>query len=119
MGTVNFRGGTILLEDRQLVGGVVRIDGATIDSIDPSPTAAMSGNVIDLDGGYLGPGFVDLHVHGGSGADFMDGAEEAFRTACRAHLRHGTTSLLPTTTVARHDQLLTFLELCRRLKPNP
>src|SRR2546421_1751037 len=46
----------------------------------------------------------------------MDGPEEAFRTACRAHARHGTTSLLPTTTVARHDQHLTFLGLCRRFK---
>src|SRR5262245_62015026 len=49
----------------------------------------------------------------------MDGTEEAFRTICRAHARHGTTSLLPTTTVARHDQHLTFLGLCRRLKQDP
>jgi N-acetylglucosamine-6-phosphate deacetylase len=59
---------------------------------------------------------VDLHVHGGAGADFMDGSDEAFRTVCQAHLRHGTTSLLPTTTVARHEQHLDFLERCRRLK---
>src|SRR5262249_6720927 len=49
-------------------------------------------------------------------ADFMDGTPDAFRTVCRAHLRHGTTSLLPTTTVARHEQHLAFLETCRRLK---
>src|SRR5262249_54552553 len=70
----------------------------------------------DLQGGYLVPGFVDLHVHGGRGADFMDGTEEAFRTVCRAHAAHGTTSLLPTTTVARHEQLLTVLALCRRFR---
>ena len=40
---------------------------------------------------------------------------DAFRTVCAAHLRHGTTSLLPTTTVARHDQHLAFLETCSRL----
>ena len=66
--------------------------------------------IVDLGGGYLVPGFVDLHVHGGDGADFMDGTEEAFRTVCRAHARHGTTSLLPTTTVARHEQHLAFLD---------
>ena len=49
---------------------------------------------------YLAPGFVDLHVHGGDGADFMDGTAEAFRTVCRCHARHGTTSLTPTSTVA-------------------
>jgi N-acetylglucosamine-6-phosphate deacetylase len=46
----------------------------------------------------------------------MDGTDDAFRTACRAHARHGTTSLLPTTTVARHEQHLAFLDVCRRLK---
>jgi N-acetylglucosamine-6-phosphate deacetylase len=76
----------------------------------------IGGKIIDLEGGYLAPGFVDLHVHGGDGADFMDGTEEAFRTVCRAHARHGTTSLLPTTTVARHEQHLAFLDVCRRLK---
>src|SRR5262245_3674880 len=70
---------------------------------------------IDLGGLYLAPGFVDLHVHGGDGADFMDGTAEAFRTVCRCHMRHGTTSLTPTCTVARMDQYLRFLELCGAL----
>ncbi len=68
------------------------------DTVHHSPEA------IDLQGMYLAPGFVDLHVHGGDGADFMDGTAEAFRTVCRCHARHGTTSLTPTSTVARMDQ---------------
>ena len=73
---------------------------------------------IDLRGGYLVPGFVDLHVHGGAGADFMDGDEDAWQTICFAHARHGTTSFTPTTTVARHDQHLRFLELCGSFRKN-
>jgi N-acetylglucosamine-6-phosphate deacetylase len=121
MGTVSFRGGTIILEDRLLDGAQVEVDGARIAAIRPNAEArgGALGQSVDLEGGYLAPGFVDLHVHGGDGADFMDGTEEAFRTVCRAHARHGTTSLLPTTTVARHDQHLAFLELCRRLKQGP
>ena len=42
------------------------------------------------------PGFIDLHVHGGGGADVMDG-RDAVVTAARLHARHGTTSLLATT----------------------
>src|SRR6185369_16275256 len=80
------------------------------------PPTIPASEVIDLHGGYLAPGYVDLHVHGGDGADFMDGTVEAFRTICRAHARHGTTSLLPTTTVARHEQHMRFLETCRRLQ---
>jgi N-acetylglucosamine-6-phosphate deacetylase len=68
-----------------------------------------------LDGMFIAPGFVDLHVHGGDGADFMDGTAEAFRTVCRCHARHGTTSLTPTSTVARMDQYRRFLELCGEL----
>jgi N-acetylglucosamine-6-phosphate deacetylase len=121
MATISFHGGTVILEDRMLGGARVEVDGARISAIDTSAEASVgtAGQSVDLEGGYLAPGFVDLHVHGGSGADFMDGTAEAFRTACRAHARHGTTSLLPTTTVARHDQLLAFLGLCRRLKQEP
>jgi N-acetylglucosamine-6-phosphate deacetylase len=112
-----FTGGTIVLEDRLLEGGAVRVEADRITDVLGSPTdAAPAAQILDLQGGYLVPGFVDLHVHGGAGADFMDGTAEAFRTVCRAHARHGTTSLLPTTTVARHEQHLAFLEVCRQLK---
>jgi N-acetylglucosamine-6-phosphate deacetylase len=46
----------------------------------------------------------------------MDGTADAFRAVCQAHARHGTTSLLPTSTAARHDQIVAFLGLCLRFK---
>jgi N-acetylglucosamine-6-phosphate deacetylase len=110
-----FTGGRVVLEDRVLDGGAVRVTGGRIAAVEPGPVRPAA-EVIDLAGGYLVPGFVDLHVHGGAGADFMDGTAEAFRAVCRAHARHGTTALLPTSTAARHDQLVRFLETCRRLK---
>lgn len=121
MPTTTFHNGTIILADRLLSGGQLEIEGTRIAAIRGDGKAAPAANApsIDLEGGYLAPGFVDLHVHGGDGADFMDGTEEAFRTVCRAHARHGTTSLLPTTTVGSHEQHLAFLELCRRLRPDP
>lgn len=114
MGTLTFRGGTVVLEDRLLDGAEVVVAGDRVAAI--NARAGTGGGAIDLGGGYLAPGFVDLHVHGGDGSDFMDGTPEAFRAACRAHARHGTTSLLPTCTVASHEQHLTFLGLCRRMK---
>jgi N-acetylglucosamine-6-phosphate deacetylase len=113
-----FQNGTIILKDELLSGGYVQIEGDTIQAVGDHlyPLAGGETEVVDLRGGYLAPGFVDLHVHGGAGADFMDGTETAFRTICRAHARHGTTSLLPTTTAARHEQHLAFLALCRRLR---
>jgi N-acetylglucosamine-6-phosphate deacetylase len=112
-----FTGGTIILADRLVADGAVQVDGSHITAVWPSAhPPGVATEIIDLQGGYLAPGFVDLHVHGGAGADFMDGTADAFRTACQAHARHGTTSLLPTTTVARHEQHLAFFEVCRRLK---
>jgi N-acetylglucosamine-6-phosphate deacetylase len=112
----HFTNGTIVLADHLIENGVVRINGDRIAEVLPASNVAPSAEIIDLAGGYLVPGFVDLHVHGGDGSDFMDGTAEAFQTICRAHVRHGTTSLLPTTTVARHDQHLAFLQLCRRFQ---
>src|SRR5688500_11964995 len=110
-----FTNATLVLPHGLEPDGVLKVEAGRI-----APTAGAyrrdDTNIVDLGGMFLAPGYVELHVHGGDGADFMDGTAEAFRTVCRAHARHGTTSLLPTTTVARHDQHLTFLGLCRRFK---
>jgi N-acetylglucosamine-6-phosphate deacetylase len=50
------------------------------------------------------PGFIDLHVHGGAGADTMDGGDAIERIA-RLHARHGTTALLATTVTAEPEAL--------------
>jgi N-acetylglucosamine-6-phosphate deacetylase len=56
--------------------------------------------VIDLDGNFLAPGFIDLHVHGALGRDTMEGTADAFRAICDYHAGGGTTSLLLTTVTA-------------------
>lgn len=112
-----FTNGTIVLADRLIPDGEVLTFDDHIEHVGPGDTRSASGlSQIDLADGYLLPGFVDLHVHGGAGADFMDGTAQAFRTALAAHARHGTTSCTPTTTVARHDQHIRFLELVREFR---
>src|SRR4029077_20135227 len=99
-----FKGGTLVLKDRLLEGGQVEVKDGDICAVRAAPTAVPAREVVDLGGGYLVPGFIDLHVHGGAGSDFMDGTEEAFRTVCRAHARPRPTRLPPTTTRARPPQ---------------
>lgn len=60
MSSLVFHGGTVILEDRLLTGARVEVDGPRITAIRTDPGS----DGIDLGGGYLAPGFVDLHVHG-------------------------------------------------------
>ncbi|PYL60295.1 MAG: N-acetylglucosamine-6-phosphate deacetylase [Verrucomicrobia bacterium] len=74
---------------------------------------ARGENVVDLNGNYLAPGFIDLHVHGALGRDTMDGSVEAFRTICDYHASGGTTSLLLTTATAPPEKLVEVLGAVR------
>ena len=76
-------------------------------------TRTSSKDVVDLDGNYLAPGFIDLHVHAALGRDTMDSSAEAFRTICDFHARGGTTSLLLTTATAPMDNIVDVLKAVR------
>jgi N-acetylglucosamine-6-phosphate deacetylase len=56
-------------------------------------------------GGVITPGFVDIHVHGGDGADFMDADPQANARVIEFHARHGTTALAATTLSASRSDL--------------
>jgi len=47
--------------------------------------AAIGETIVDLEGNYLAPGFIDLHVHGAMGRDTMQASTKAFRTICDYH----------------------------------
>jgi N-acetylglucosamine-6-phosphate deacetylase len=70
-------------------------------------------DVIDLNGNYLAPGFIDLHVHGALGRDTMEASAEAFRSICDFHANGGTTSVLLTTGTAPLDEIAKVLQAVR------
>jgi len=76
-------------------------------------TRTSSKDVVDLEGNYLAPGFIDLHVHGALGRDTMDSSAEAFRTICDFHASGGTTSLLLTTATAPLQNIVDVLKAVR------
>lgn len=63
-------------------------------------------DIIDAKGNYVSPGFIDIHIHGGGGYDFMDGTVEAYLGAAETHAKYGTTSLLPTTLAGSFEELM-------------
>ena len=62
--------------------------------------------IIDAEGLYVSPGFIDTHVHGGGGHDFMDGGTECVKGALKAHLMHGSTMVVPTTLSESCDAIM-------------
>ena len=88
--------GNVIAENEVKKTAVVIEDGKICcdDYRQPVPENA---EVIDAEGMYVSPGFVEIHVHGGGGADFTDASEQAFDIICKTHLEHGTTSIMPTT----------------------
>lgn len=59
--------------------------------------------VIDAGGKYISPGFVDIHVHGGGGYAFLRSSVDDVVSCCKVHMRHGTTSLVPTISSATNE----------------
>ena len=113
-GDLIFRG-NVVLPERIVEQGEVHVRDGRIAAVRRQCEAtAAGGDLVDAGDGYIAPGYIDLHVHGGAGADFMDGTPEAVGRVLAAHLKHGTTSLLATTTAARHEQIMAMLTACRR-----
>ena len=72
-----------------------------------------SDEIVDLNGNYLAPGFVDLHLHGALGRDTMEALPEAFHAICNYHASGGTTSLLLTTAAAPLERIVDVLKAVR------
>ncbi len=90
----------VLTPQQRLRPGWVTVRGTRIDAVGSGcPPSGLA--VLDLGARVLTPGFVDLHVHGGDGAQVNGATPEevaaSVSTVARCHLRHGTTALLATT----------------------
>lgn len=114
--SILFTNGTLILPDRLVEKGELLVEEGLIQDVGPQrQRSSFLGQKIDLRGAYLAPGFVDIHVHGGGGADFMDGTADAVRTANRCHARHGTTTIFPTTTTGTPKQISRMISACEEV----
>jgi N-acetylglucosamine-6-phosphate deacetylase len=92
-----FINGRIFDGERILDGHAAVLDGATLAAVLPAGEAPGEAERVDLDGGLLAPGFIDVQVNGGGGVLFNDQPSvEGIRAIGRAHRRYGTTGFLPT-----------------------
>lgn len=110
----------ILLEPERSYPGAILLEDGKIKALEPrfEPLQEQIAPKDQLDGKglYLSPGLIDLHTHGAGGSDFMDGTEEAYETACRMHLCHGTTTIYPTTLSSSKEEMLRSIDAFNRVK---
>lgn len=76
-------------------------------------------DTIDADGLFVSPGLIDIHTHGGNGHDYMEGTLEAFKEAASLHLKHGVTSIVPTTVASDPEYTIEFLKRFDKIKNHP
>lgn len=103
--------GNVILPDG-LCRGILVLEDGRIKGIQNNIPAGAE--VIDAEGNYVSPGFIDMHTHGAGGADFMDCTVEAYNTAARMHAMHGTTLLYPTTLTSTDELLYESFETYRK-----
>ena len=113
--------GTVYTPTRLVADGVVLLDGARIAAVgQPGQVTIPEGaERLDARGNIICPGLVDIHLHGGDGADCTDGTPEAVRTVARRHLRAGTTSFLATTCSAPLEQIWRAFEATSEVMRRP
>lgn len=103
----------IIYPDR-IEEGAVRVEGEKIAEINPRPQREEE--VVDAQGMYLSPGFIDIHIHGAGGRDIMEGSEEAVNVVAKAIAAHGTTSFVPTTMTEDGGAIRKAVALVSRMK---
>jgi len=111
MEKIKLYNGKIITPHRIINGGCIIIEGGKILDVSTSDIHVEGALEINVRGNYIAPGFIDLHVHGGGGHDFMDNELDGFLAIAELHAKHGTTALMPTTLSSEHQDLLDTLSV--------
>ena len=109
--------GLVFCEDGAFHPLEVETQGDRIAALEPS--TAGEGETLDAHGGYVVPGFVDIHIHGAMGADFSDGDPAGFATMGEFLLRQGVTSFLGTSMALPEERLSGVFSAARAYMEQP
>ena len=105
--------GGVTVKREKLTRGALVVEDGRIAEVGYTGEIPSGADVIDAKGCYLLPGFVETHVHGGGGYDYMDGTAEAFHAVSAIHRKHGVTTVLPTTVACSFDAMTKVFETYR------
>src|SRR3546814_4065593 len=103
--------GNIITPYRTIRNGELLIADGKVETVSEGEIAVSGAEIIDAEGAYVSPGFVDIHVHGGGGSDFMDDDIHAFLKVAETHARFGTTAMLPTVLTSTKSEIIRSLAM--------
>ena len=81
-----------------------------------NPISSNYDDILDANGLYISPGFIDVHIHGAGGYDTMDGTVEAINTIAKTIVKHGTTSFKQTTMTVSIKDINKSMKVIKKLK---
>jgi N-acetylglucosamine-6-phosphate deacetylase len=103
--------GNMITPFEVLKGKAIFIRKGKIEAIENNKKPLIKDSeIIDAEDGFIVPGFIDIHVHGGGGSDTMDGSLESIKQIAVTHSRFGTTAFLPTTMTMSERKIIKSLE---------
>lgn len=106
--------GKLVLRDT-IAGGGLLCENGIISDVGYTGDTPDDTELVDADGCYVLPGFIEPHAHGGGGYDFIDNTETAFDEIFKLHRAHGVTQLCPTLCACGEESMFEFLSLASRL----
>lgn len=107
---IKIHNGQLITPDRIIPDGSVLIRDGVITAVSDHDLDLPEAVTLDAGGRYISPGFIDIHVHGGGGHDFMDNTVEAFLEIAKTHAGFGTTAMYPTTLSGSTEDIVKTLK---------
>ena len=98
----------------KIENGSILVEDGKIKEI--NPINSNYDDILDANGLYISPGFIDVHIHGAGGYDTMDGTVEAINTIAKTIVKHGTTSFTPTTMTVAIKDINKSMKVIKKLK---
>ncbi|APF26018.1 N-acetylglucosamine-6-phosphate deacetylase [Clostridium sporogenes] len=104
--------GKIIVGNEILENKVLLFEKKIIDISDRENVClSKNDHIIDANGLYISPGFIDVHIHGSGGKDAMDGEIESIKVISNTIAKRGVTSFLPTTMTMAKEHIYKALDV--------
>ncbi|MBR5439486.1 MAG: N-acetylglucosamine-6-phosphate deacetylase [Clostridia bacterium] len=87
----------------ELFDGYVYVENGKI--VDVTTQNKDDYELVDYTGSYVSAGFIDIHTHGAGGYAFMNSTVEDVVNGCNFHLKHGTTTIVPTVSAGEFETM--------------